>query len=318
MLGDLPIGSLVIGAILLLIGIWGLFGAFHIVSESEAHVVERLGKYKRVRYAGFHFKLPFIESVAYKISLRQQELPLKLETKVSDNVFVTVSVVVQYQAIRDKIHYAVYKLDNVQGQITSYVSNIIRSVVPTMDIDQVMTSQNEIGQKVQIELTDVMDEYGFQIIATLVTDVEPDATVKQSMNAIKAAEQQRKATAQVAEAEKILLISKAEADARVMELQGEGVAKNRAAIMAGYAKSVEELREAVPGADPTEVSLMLLTLQGMDTLENMASVPGRTVIFAPNSPAGLMGMQDQLREILMQANIATQQSKNDSPKTEQI
>ena len=268
--------------IILPIGLLLLFFTFFIVKQQSAAVVERFGKFVSVRQSGLQIKIPIIDSVAGRLSLRIQQLDVVVETKTKDDVFVKLKVSVQFKVIKEKVYDAFYKLDNPGDQITSFIFDVVRAEVPKLILDNVFLKKDDIAIAVKSELQDAMTEYGFQIIKTLVTDIDPDAQVKESMNRINASEREKVAAQFEGEAQKILIIEKAKAEAESKRLQGQGIADQRREIARGLEDSVKVLN----GVDinSQEASALIVVTQHYDTLQSVGAEANSNLILLPNSP----------------------------------
>src|ERR1051326_17599 len=238
---------LVVGLFVFIFIMGTIFGGFYTVDTAESAVIRRFGKFVRIAGPGLNFKTPWFESVAGRVNLRVQQFKVEVETKTQDNVFVKVMVSVQYQVIQSKVYEAFYKLNSPGDQITSYVYDSVRSQVPKMPLDDVFAKKDDVADAVKRELSTVMDEFGYSIIKALVTDIDPDPKVKSSMNDINAAQREQVAAQARGEAEKILKVKQAEADAESKALQGRGIADQRKAIISGLRESVEAFKESVEG-----------------------------------------------------------------------
>jgi regulator of protease activity HflC (stomatin/prohibitin superfamily) len=276
-----------------------LFSTFFIVQQQEAEVVERFGRFKRVAKAGLNVKVPFIDRVAGNISLQIQELKVEVETKTKDNVFVIAIVSVQYLVLEAHVFEAFYKLSDPRGQITSYVFDVVRAKVPTMDLDTVFENKDEVATAVKDELSDTMDDFGYAIIKALVTDIDPDANVKQAMNEINAAQRERVAASERGEADRILKVKAAQADAESKKLQGEGIANQRKAIIAGLKESVKDFEQAIPGAGPQDAMNMVLLTQYFDTLKEVGGNSRTNLLLVPHSPSAVGDIAGQIREAML-------------------
>ncbi len=259
-----------------------LYGAFFIVKQQSAAVVERFGKFTSVRHSGLQLKIPIIDRVAGRLSLRIQQLDVVVETKTKDDVFVKVKVSVQYKVIKDKVYDAFYKLDFPQDQITSYVFDVVRAEVPKMILDDVFEKKDDIAIAVKSELNEAMKNYGFDIIKTLVTDIDPDSQVKESMNRINASEREKVAAQFEGDAQRILIVERAKAEAESKRLQGQGIADQRREIARGLEDSVKVLN----GVDinSQEASALIVVTQHYDTLQSVGSESNSNLILLPNSP----------------------------------
>ena len=268
--------------IILPIGLLLLFFTFFVVKQQSAAIVERFGKFVSVRQSGLQVKIPIIDNVAGRLSLRIQQLDVVVETKTKDDVFVKLKVSVQFKVIKEKVYDAFYKLDNPGDQITSFIFDVVRAEVPKLILDDVFLKKDDIAIAVKSELQEAMTEYGFQIIKTLVTDIDPDAQVKESMNRINASEREKVAAQFEGEAQKILIIEKAKAEAESKRLQGQGIADQRREIARGLEDSVKVLN----GVDinSQEASALIVVTQHYDTLQSVGAEANSNLILMPNSP----------------------------------
>jgi regulator of protease activity HflC (stomatin/prohibitin superfamily) len=247
--------------LVLLFVIGTILSGFFQVMTAQAAVIQRMGKFQCVATAGINFKLPWLDQIAGRIDLRVQQLALDVETKTKDNVFVKIPVSVQYHVIPDKVYEAFYKLANPKQQISSYVFNVILGHVPKMILDDAFLQQSDIAVAIKEGLDDVMKTYGYAIDQALVTDIEPDEKVKAAMNEINAAQREQVAASARGEAEKILKVKQAEAEAESKALQGQGIANQRKAIINGLKDSVEAFAQAVEGSTPKDVMMLVLVTQ---------------------------------------------------------
>jgi regulator of protease activity HflC (stomatin/prohibitin superfamily) len=259
-----------------------LFLTFFIVKQQTAAIVERFGKFVGVRQSGLQLKIPLIDSVAGRLSLRIQQLDVVVETKTKDDVFVKLKVSVQFKVIKEKVYDAFYKLDNPGDQITSFIFDVVRAEVPKLILDDVFLKKDDVAIAVKSELQEAMTEYGFQIIKTLVTDIDPDAQVKESMNRINASEREKVAAQFEGEAQKILIVEKAKAEAESKRLQGQGIADQRREIARGLEDSVKVLN----GVDinSQEASALIVVTQHYDTLQSVGAEANSNLILMPNAP----------------------------------
>jgi regulator of protease activity HflC (stomatin/prohibitin superfamily) len=279
-----------------------LFEGLFIVRQQTVAIVERFGRFKRVAKAGLNIKIPIIDRVVGKPSLRIQQLDVQIETKTKDNVFVVCIVSVQYHVLEPKVTDAFYKLQNAREQITSYVFDTIRARVPNISLDDVFQKKDDIAQAVKKDLDSVMDDFGYGIVKALVTDIDPDAKVKASMNEINAAQRLREAAVQEAEAEKIRVVKAAEAEAESKALQGKGIADQRTAIINGLRESVAKFNSSVNDAKAQEVMNLVLMTQYFDTLKDIGLSSKSNTILIPHSPAGMGDLSEQMRNAIITAN----------------
>ena len=285
-----------------------LFGTIFIVKQQSAAIVERFGKFVSVRHSGLQIKIPIVDSVAGRLSLRIQQLDVVVETKTKDDVFVKVKVSVQYKVIKDKVYDAFYKLDFPQDQITSYVFDVVRAEVPKMILDDVFEKKDDIAIAVKGELNDAMKNYGFDIIKTLVTDIDPDAQVKESMNRINASEREKVAAQFEGDAQRILIVERAKAEAESKRLQGQGIADQRREIARGLEDSVKVLNNV--DINSQEASALIVVTQHYDTLQSVGSASNSNLILMPNSPqAGSEMLNNMVASFTASNQIGEQMKK---------
>jgi len=274
-----------------------------LVPQNEVGLVERFGKFKKIARAGLNVKLPLIDTVKYQ-SLRIQQLDVDVATKTKDNVFVTIQVSVQYRVEDNdnKIYKSVYELENAEEQITSYVFDIVRAEVPKLTIDEIFNEKGKIAQAIKDGVGDAIEDFGYKIIQTLVTDIKVDKRIVEAMNDIVASEREKRAAIEKAEAKKILMVKEAEAEAEAKKLQGKGIADQRIEIIRGFADSIKELKDV--NVSEEEILNFVLLTQYFDTLKDVAQAPSNTIML-PGSPQGYANISEEIRNAIMSANIAT-------------
>ena len=275
------------------------------VRTYTAAVVERFGKFNRIVRPGLHVLIPYAERV-YFVDLQVKQAEFAVETKTHDNVFVQIPVSVQYQVLDDKIFDAFYKLSSPQKQIESFVFNSILGHVPKLSLDETFEQQSGISIAVKTELDTTMSNFGYNILNALVTDIVPDAKVKDAMNDINAAQRAQVAAQARGEADKILKVKQAEAEAESKALQGKGIAAERQAIIDGLRASIENFRESVPGSTAEDVMALVLLTQYFDTLRDIGTKGGSSTIFLPNNPGAANDFQTQILAGLKGGMISAQ------------
>jgi regulator of protease activity HflC (stomatin/prohibitin superfamily) len=300
----IPIAFLVIFTI--------LSGVF-IVKQQTAVLIETFGKFTSVRQSGIQFKIPFVQRIAARIGLKIQQLDVIIETKTLDDVFVKLKVSVQYVVIKDKVYEAYYQLEYPHEQITSYVFDVVRAEVPKMKLDDVFVKKDDIAIAVKSELQQAMLDYGFDIIKTLVTDIDPDAQVKEAMNRINASERQKTAAQFEGDAARILIVEKAKAEAESKRLQGQGIADQRREIARGLEESVEVLNKV--GINSQEASALIVVTQHYDTLQSIGEATNTNLILLPNSPqAGSDMLNNMVASFTASNMIGETMKKTNKPK----
>lgn len=299
----------IIFLILLGIAVSGLF----IVKQQTSAIVERFGKFLFIRKSGLHIKIPLIDRIAGRISLKILQLDVIVETKTKDDVFVKLKVSVQYKVIEDKVYDAFYKLESPQDQITSYVFDVIRAEVPKMKLDDVFEKKDDVANAVKRELNDAMKNYGYDIIKALVTDIDPDSQVKEAMNRINAAEREKIAAQYEGDAARILIVEKAKAEAESKRLQGQGIADQRREIARGLEESVDVLNNV--GINSQEASALIVVTQHYDTLQSIGEETGSNLILLPNSPQAGSDMLNNMVASFTASNQIGEAMKKNNLKT---
>ena len=294
-----PIIVIVIAVIVLILSIV-------IVPQQTMVIIERLGKYNRILGPGLNFKIPIVERVAGKESVRIRQLDVPVETKTQDNVFVNLGVSIQFLAISEKIFDAFYKLTDVNQQITSYVYDVVRAEVPKKKLDDLFESKDEIAQTIKTDLSGSMDDFGYSIVNSLITDIDPAPNVKDAMNQINATARLRVAAQNEAEADKIRQVKNAEADAEAKKLQGEGVAQQRAAIIEGFKSSIDDLKK-VTGSDvkTQDVMNMVMMVQYFDALRDIGTTGQNNAVLIPYGAGG----SNEILQQMTQAMVASDKIK---------
>lgn len=270
----------------------------YVVRQQSVAIVERFGRYQKIATSGIHVRLPFgIDKIAARVQLRLLQSEIIVETKTKDNVFVTLNVATQYRVNEQNVTDAYYKLMKPESQIKSYIEDALRSSVPKLTLDELFEKKDEIALEVQHQVAEEMSTYGYIIVKTLITKVEPDAEVKQSMNEINAAQRKRVAAQELANADKIKIVTAAEAEAEKDRLHGVGIAQQRKAIVDGLAESIQELKEANISLNEEQIMSILLTNQYLDTLNTFAA-KGNQTLFLPNTPSGVEDIRTQVLSAL--------------------
>jgi len=298
---------------LALVALFLFFKFFFVVKQQTAAVIERFGKFQSIRNSGLQMKIPIVDSVTGRVNLKIQQLDVLVETKTKDDVFVRLKISVQFQVIKDKVYDAFYKLENPHDQITSYVFDVVRAEVPKMKLDDVFERKDDIAIAVKQELNEAMVNYGYDIIKTLVTDIDPDLQVKEAMNRINAAEREKVAAEYEAEAERIKIVAKARAEAESKRLQGQGIADQRREIARGLEESVDVLNNV--GINSQEASALIVVTQHYDTLQSIGEETNSNLILLPNSPqAGSDMLNNMIASFTASNQIGEEMKKQNAKK----
>lgn len=290
--------SLIILTVILVLVIVLLITSLYVVKQQTVAIIERFGKYQKTATSGIHIRVPLgIDKIAARVQLRLLQSEIIVETKTKDNVFVTLNIATQYRVNENNVTDAYYKLIKPEAQIKSYIEDALRSSVPKLTLDELFEKKDEIALEVQHQVAEEMSTYGYIIVKTLITKVEPDAEVKQSMNEINAAQRKRVAAQELANADKIKIVTAAEAEAEKHRLHGVGIAQQRKAIVDGLADSIQELKDANVTLTEEQIMSILLTNQYLDTLNTFA-INGNQTIFLPNNPEGVEDIRTQVLSAL--------------------
>ena len=284
---------------LLMVAGFIVISSLYVVKQQSVAIIERFGRYQKISDSGIHMRAPFgIDKIAARVQLRVLQSEIVVETKTQDNVFVTMNVATQYRVNESNVKDAYYKLMRPESQIKSYIEDALRSSVPKLTLDELFEKKDEIALEVQKQVAEEMSTYGYIIVKTLITKVEPDAEVKQSMNEINAAQRKHVAAQELAEADKIKIVTAAEAEAEKDRLHGVGIAEQRKAIVDGLADSIKELKGANVDLTEEQIMSILLTNQYLDTLNNFADKEGNNTIFLPANPDGVENIRTQILSAL--------------------
>ena len=312
-MNELPIQNIILAAVAIFI----VYNIFFIVKQQTAAIMERFGKFHSVRSSGLQLKIPLVDRVAGRINLKTQQLDVIVETKTKDDVFVRLKVSVQFQVMKEKVYDAFYKLENPQSQITSYVFDVVRAEVPKMILDNVFERKDDVANAVKSELNEAMQDYGYDIIKTLVTDIDPDEQVKEAMNRINASEREKVAAEFEAEADRIKIVAKARAEAESKRLQGQGIADQRREIARGLVESVDVLNTV--GINSQEASALIVVTQHYDTLQSIGAETNTNLILLPNSPqAGSDMLNNMIASFTASNQIGEAMKKADQDKKDRV
>ena len=293
---------------IIFVGLIVLFSSFFTVKQQTVVVVERFGKFLSLRNSGLHLKIPVVDRIAGRVNLRIQQLDVIIETKTKDNVFVKMKVSVQFKVLQEKAYEAFYKLEYPHDQITSYVFDVVRAEVPKLKLDDVFERKDDIAVAVKRELNEAMTTYGYDIINTLITDIDPDIQVKNAMNRINAADREKTAAEYEAEAGRIRIVAKAKAEAESKRLQGQGIADQRREIARGLVESVDVLNKV--GINSQEASALIVVTQHYDTLQAIGADANSNLILLPNSPQAGSDMLNNMVASFTASNQVGEAMKN--------
>ncbi|MFE3868400.1 SPFH domain-containing protein [Flavobacterium sp. LS2P90] len=298
--------------IIIVFGLFILMSSFFTVRQQTSVIIERFGKFLSVRQSGLQLKIPLIDRIAGRVNLKIQQLDVIIETKTKDNVFVKLKVSVQFMVIKETVYDAFYKLEYPHDQITSYVFDVVRAEVPKLKLDDVFERKDDIAIAVKRELNEAMTTYGYTIINTLVTDIDPDIQVKNAMNRINAADREKTVAEFEAEASRIRIVAKAKAEAESKRLQGQGIADQRREIARGLVESVDVLNKV--GINSQEASALIVVTQHYDTLQAIGADANSNLILLPNSPQAGSDMLNNMVASFSASNQVGEMMKNKNKK----
>ncbi|WP_218018753.1 SPFH domain-containing protein [Novosphingobium rosa] len=287
--------------LLLIFAVITALGSFYTVQTAEVAIVTRFGQFLRSAGPGLGWKVPFIDKVQGRVSLRVEQIALTMETKTRDNVFISIPISVQARVRPERVFEAYYSLSDPNAQIQAYVEQVVLGHVPGMSLDEVFANQSSIALAVKKELDTDMAAFGYEIVNVLVTDIVPDAKVKSAMNDINAAQREQVAANARGEAEKILVVKKAEAEAESKALQGQGIANQRKAIIEGLSTSIEGFQKALGEATARDAMQMVLVTQYFDTLKSIGETGKANTLFVSHTPGAVQAISDQIMESMIAA-----------------
>lgn len=298
--------ALIILAVVVAILLLALFNTVFIVQQQTVAIVARFGKFVHAATAGINVKIPFVDAIVGRMSLRVLQLDVPVETKTNDNVFIKLAISVQYRVKSDRIYDAFYRLSDPNAQITSFIFDVVRAQVPKLILDDVFEKKDNIAVAIKSELAEQMGEFGYDIIKALVTDIDPDAKVKAAMNEINEQQRLRMAAEQKGEAAKILRVKRAEAEAESLRLQGQGIAEQRKAIVEGLKNSIGEFQKSIPGTSASDVMNLVLVTQYYDALKEIGASNKSSTLLLPSTPDGTKAFANIIQESILSSNIAAQ------------
>lgn len=279
---------------------------FICVATSNVGIVERFGQFDHLAKPGLTCICWPIYDVVADISTRVQQLDVRVETKTKDNVFIYITISVQYSVLYEKVYDAHYRLTDPHGQIRAYIFDVVRSTLPKLDLDEAFEAKTELAHAVRDQLAAVMAEYGYQILQALVTDIDPDQKVKDAMNEINSSKRLREAATHKAEADKVMQVKSAEAEAEAKYLGGVGVSRQRQAIVTGLKDSILDFGKGVPGTTPQDVMSLMMLTQYFDMLRDIGQHSKTSTVFLPHAPDAVQALQAAIRDGLMQGAVAAQ------------
>ena len=287
--------------VLIVIVVLLLCSALYVVPQQQAYIIERFGKFHKVQYAGLRMKIPFVDRIAQKTNMRVSQLNVKLETKTLDNVFVTVVASTQFRVAPEAVATAYYELQDPAGQLRSYMEDALRFAIPALTLDDAFARKDDVAADVQKTVGTEMSRFGFTVVKTLITAIDPSPQVKNAMDSINAAQREKEATRQRAEAQRIQIETQAAAEAEKTRLQGEGQANYRREIANGIVDQIKSLQAV--GMDITDVNNVVLFNQYLDVMRSLSeSQNTKTVVLPASTPGGYSDLYSQITQALATAD----------------
>ena len=283
--------------VLIVIVVLLLCSALYVVPQQQAYIIERFGKFHKVQYAGLRMKIPFVDRIAQKTNMRVSQLNVKLETKTLDNVFVTVVASTQFRVAPEAVATAYYELQDPAGQLRSYMEDALRSAIPALTLDDAFARKDDVAADVQKTVGTEMSRFGFTVVKTLITAIDPSPQVKNAMDSINAAQREKEATRQRAEAQRIQIETQAAAEAEKTRLQGEGQANYRREIANGIVDQIKSLQAV--GMNIADVNNVVLFNQYLDVMRSLSeSRNAKTVVLPASTPGGYGELTRELTQAL--------------------
>ena len=252
------------------------------IRTGEVGLMESFGKFDEVLEPGCYCAC-LNKNLAGTLSLRVQIIKVSVDSKTSDNALVRVSASVHYRVLKDRCQEAFYRFSNPSAQIQSFASNVIRGQVPKHSVDEIFTLRDEMQKALRGELEERLATYGFEIIATLITDIDPSNDVKLAMSQIQTNARLREASSYAADTDKIKMVKAAEADAEAKRLSGVGLAEQRKAAILGLQSSVRNFSDNVENVSDKDVMALLMMNTYFDAIKDIASTGHNSTIFMPNT-----------------------------------
>ncbi len=302
---DPIIAILIVIAVFIIIALSNIF----VVQQSKAYVVERLGAFNKVQGVGLHIKVPFIDRIARRVSLKEQVLdypPQPVITK--DNVTMQIDTVVYFQITDPKLY--TYGVEQPMAAMETLTATTLRNIIGDLELDQTLTSRDIINTKMRAILDEATDPWGIKVNRVELKNILPPADIQSSMEkqmkaerdrrqAILQAEGQKKSAILIAEgekesailrasAEKEAAILRAEAEQQAAILKADGEAQAILAVQKALADSLEMLNEKAPNDQ-------VIKLKSIEAMQKIADGKA-TKIIIPSEMQGLVGMANGIVE----------------------
>jgi regulator of protease activity HflC (stomatin/prohibitin superfamily) len=286
--------------VLLLILVLLIASNIRIVPQAKAYVIERLGAYKGTWDVGLHFKLPLIDKIARKVSLKEKVIdfpPQPVITK--DNVTMEIDTVVYFQITDPKLY--TYGVENPLAAIENLTATTLRNIIGDLELDQSLTSREHINTKIRLVLDEATDPWGIKINRVEVKNITPPKDIQVAMEKQMRAERERREAILRAEGEKKSAILRAEGtkESKILEADAE---KQAAILRAqGEAEAIKMVKEATADGirmiNESKPSKEVVALESLKSFE-VAANGQATKIIVPSDIQGLAGLASSLKEIV--------------------
>ncbi len=297
--GILELGAGVVGVVLLLIVVIALLiSCIKIVPQAHAYVVERLGAYHATWGTGMHFKVPFIDRIAKKVSLKEQVIdfpPQPVITK--DNVTMQIDTVVYFQITDSKLY--AYGVEHPIAAIENLSATTLRNIIGEMELDHTLTSRDIINSKIRVILDEATDAWGIKVNRVELKNIIPPKEIQDSMEKQMKAERERRAKILDAEGEKRSAILIAEGQKESAVLRAEAVRETKIREAQGEAEAILSVQRALADsikllneANPNEA---VLTIKSLEAFQKAADGKA-TKIIIPSNIQGVAGLATSMKE----------------------
>lgn len=292
--------NLLLPIIIIIIAIIIIIRNVRIVPQAQAFVIERLGAYDGTWSVGLHFKIPFIETIARKVTLKEQVYdfpPQPVITK--DNVTMQIDTVLYFEITDPKLY--TYGVENPINAIENLSATTLRNIIGDLELDETLTSRDVINSKMRLILDEATDPWGIKVNRVELKNILPPREIQDAMErqmkaerlrreAILTAEGQKRAAILVAEGENESAILRAEAKKLSQILEAEGRAGAILSIQAATAEGIKRLNESMP-------SEAVIKLKALDAFSSAADGQA-TKIIIPSEIQGLAGLATSFKEII--------------------
>ena len=273
----------------------------HVVPQAHCFVIERLGVYHKTWDAGIHVLVPIIDHISRKISLKEQVLDFPPQSVITkDNVTMNIDSVV-YARVFDPKKYT-YGVENPIVGLQNLTATTLRSVIGEMDLDETLSSREQINSKMRVILDEATDEWGLQVTRVEVKNINPPREIEEVMTKQMRAERERRQTVLEAQAHQESVVARAKGDKEAKVLAAEAERDARIAMAEGQAEAIRKVYEAEAkglqtlldaGLDPE----IMVRLKSIDAMKDIADGQA-TKVFVPNDIAASLSAFGSIGEVM--------------------